>query len=166
MNILVKICTLLLAAVAMNAVPTKAIDCATLGGLSECMRPADSVNATGQFICRRRFVNGINRVEYQTLCIAKDWGRNSDRCGCCNGVCPAVCGQLCPNPAGGIPGELGVWVYDWESWWPSRMCVTKGRSLQLQQQNPVKWVCVEYPGWFAKMFGSNFDEKGNGKIFP
>jgi len=162
MNFLAKLCTFLLAgAVAMYAIPSveAAINCEALGGFEECMRPADSVNATGQFICRRRWQNGVGvrpRVDYQTLCIAKTWGRDSDRCGCCNGNCPNTCGEVCPNPQGGVAGQLGVWIYDWYSFQPKRMCISPGRSLQLQQQNGQRWKCMEDSSWFWKVLGGGF----------
>lgn len=168
MNILVKLCTFLLALAVVSWAPVKAaIDCEALGALDPCVRPGDNLtagNGTGQFICRRRWVHGYGiypRVQYQTLCIAKTWGRASDTCGCCNGNCPTPCGELCPNPVGGAAGSIGRYVYDWYSWWPRRYCVSPGRSLQLQQQNPSRWWCSEYPGWFARVFGSNYDDTGS-----
>ena len=138
--------------------------------LESCYRPSDVDEATGQFICRRRFINGIGirpRVDFQTLCIAKTWGKSTDRCGCCNGNCPAVCGEACRNPVGdgGVGNPFGVFIYDWYSFTPKRYCVTAGRSLQRQQQNGQRWRCVEYPGWFNRFFGSNFNDDGSFDMF-
>ena len=168
MKVLVQLCTFVATILMVQWGPVKAqIDCEGLGALEPCVRPGDDAadgNGTGQFVCRRRFVNGIGvrpRVQSQTLCIAKTWGRSSDRCGCCNGNCPSVCGEVCPNPSeAATEGALGVYVYDWYSYSPRRMCVTAGRSLQLQQQNPSRWVCREYPGWFSRLFGRHYDDYG------
>ena len=149
MKLVVKICIFVLAAVALTHHLVQAqINCASINALSPCMRPADTVNATGQFICRRRFQQGV--VQPVTLCIATDWGTAEDRCGCCNGNCPVVCGELCPNPTGAQGAPYGRYVYDWNSLVPSRLCVTQGRTLQLQQQNPNRWRCTQKDTWFFR----------------
>ena len=158
MTLLAKICTLAgMALLALNVLlPITTVsavkNCTALDALEPCMRPRDTVNATGQFICRRRWQNGVGirpRVQFQSLCIAKTWGRDSDRCGCCEGQCPEMCTELCPNPEAGAEGQLGRYLYDWYSFRQSRRCVTPGRAVQLQQQNGQRWRCVEWPGWLA-----------------
>ena len=167
MTMFAKLCTLaLMALLALNALPTATAikNCTELNALEECMRPRDTVNATGQFICRRRWQNGVGirpRVDFQSLCIAKTWGRESDRCGCCEGECPDMCSELCPNPVAAAEGQLGVYLYDWYSFRQSRMCVTPGRAVQMQQQNGQRWRCVEYPGWLNKVLDSSWNEDGS-----
>ena len=156
MNSFTKLFTLLVALIAMNALPqAQAIkNCTALEAVEDCMRPRDTLNATGQFICRRRWQNGVGvkpRVKYQTLCIAKTWGKEGDQCGCCNGNCPSVCDTPCKNPVRDGDGP-GVFVYDWyasprDPLTDLRKCVTPGRSLQLQQQNGQRWNCEPFPGW-------------------
>jgi hypothetical protein len=167
MKILVNICVCLLAVITLRAGQTHAaIDCATLlpansTDLVSCMRPNDSANATGQFICRRRWVPGVRQVQYQTLCIPKRWGTLSDRCGCCGMVCPQPCAEVCPNPSGGSPGQYGRYIYDHDSPSPTRMCVTEGRTLQMRQQNPLRWQCEEKSSWWRRFIGgakSPFDD--------
>ena len=129
------------------------IDCEGMGGLEECYRPGDTVNATGQFICRRRFNFATGSVSPQTLCIARTWGRASDRCGCCEmGACPTGCTEVCRNPDGMQGPPYGVFVYNWASPTPDRMCTTVGRTLQLQQQNRDVWRCTgnDNPAWFPQ----------------
>lgn len=165
MNLVLKLCTLLLTMMTYHVTPVQAaINCTALGGLEGCPRPRDSGNVTsGQFICRRRFDNAVGRVRSQTLCIAKTWGRPSDRCGCCNGNCLRVCDTtdtpypLCPNPMQGAPGQLGVWMYDHFSRNPKRKCVTPGRSIQLQQQNSARWKCTLRRSWNIPPYNRNFE---------
>lgn len=121
-----------------------ALDCQGMGALTPCMLPNDNFNnPTGQFVCRRRFVNGVNQVQPQSLCIQKSWGKSDDRCGCCGGAsgCPSPCNETCVGPEGGNPGDMGVFVYD-SSNKGSRRCVKPGKSLQLKQQNHTKWKCT------------------------
>ncbi|CAB9510654.1 expressed unknown protein [Seminavis robusta] len=170
MNMLVKVCLFLMAAVALthhNQVSAQ-IDCAGMNALSECMRPGDTTNATGQFICRRRYNPGLGQVTHQTLCIATSWGSSSDRCGCCATGCPTSCSELCPFAPGQGP-PYGRWVYDWESITPYRMCVTPGRSLQLQQQNGNRWRCRQRNNWFSRTFYGEepkWNSKGTADFWP
>lgn len=145
---------------------TNALDCASQNREIPCHRPSDivtntsgsssSTNGTGQFICRARYVIGVERYRYQTLCISKNNnnGRQGDECGCCRGDCPISCTEYCHVNE----GQSGVYVYDWYSNFPQRYCVTKGRSLQLKQQNPVRWQCKAYSGWFLDESGSIYKE--------
>jgi hypothetical protein len=156
MKLVVKICLFFMAAVAMmnhRALVQAQANCAALGTLIPCPRASDAQGAaSGQFVCRNRWQPDTNTVRPETLCIATNQGRGTDQCGCCGGVCPQVCGEICPlGPNGAAP--YGAWIYDWYSLVPSRWCVSGGRGLQLRQENGSRWRCMQYNGWFARIFG-------------
>ncbi|CAB9502813.1 expressed unknown protein [Seminavis robusta] len=133
------------------------LDCAALDELESCFLPRDNLTvATGQFICRERWNAAWGGVYEQPLCVPSGTGRDDDTCKCCNGACPVPCFELCYIDRD--RNDRGVFVYDWWVWIPRRRCETKGKSLQLKQQNPARWSCIPPEGLFVNLFSFRNDD--------
>ena len=130
----------------------------TADELIPCYRPKDTEgNQTGQFICRNRWNLAYLDVVPTPLCVPATWGGEDDTCGCCNGACPVACEEPCPID--GDRNNVGVYVYDWWSWRPRRVCGTKGASLQMKQVNSARWACVPDESFFSNFFSFNDDDE-------